>query len=205
MIKTIIFDMGGVVITIDQPKAVRRFEELGLKDAAKCLDPYTQAGIFGDLEAGKISPEDFRREISALIGREVSFEECKYGWLGYLGDVPQRNLDAIKQLRAEGYRVLLLSNTNSFMQSWAESDFDGKGGSIADYFDALYRSYEVKLMKPDKRFFQLVLEREHLKPEETLFVDDGQKNIDVAVSLGIRGFCPMNGADWTQEIYQYLD
>ena len=205
MIKTIIFDMGGVVITIDQPKAVRRFEELGLKDAAKCLDPYTQAGIFGELEAGTISADDFQRELSAMVGRELSFEDCKYGWLGYLGDVPQRNLDTLRQLRIDGYHLVLLSNTNSFMQSWAESDFDGNGGCIVDYFDALYRSYEVKLMKPDKRFFQLVLDRERLVPEETLFVDDGHRNVDVAVSLGIKGFCPKNGADWTQEIYQYLD
>ena len=116
MIKTIIFDMGGVVITIDQPKAVRRFEELGLKDAAKCLDPYTQAGIFGELEAGTISADDFQRELSAMVGRELSFEDCKYGWLGYLGDVPQRNLDTLRQLRIDGYHLVLLSNTNSFMQ-----------------------------------------------------------------------------------------
>lgn len=205
MIKTIIFDMGGVIITIDQPQAVRRFEELGLKDAKQRLDPYTQVGIFGDLEAGKISAEEFQRELSLLVGRELTFEDCKYGWLGYLKEVPQRNLEALSRLRAMGYRVVLLSNTNSFMQSWAESDFDGKGGSIADYLDALYRSYEVKLMKPDKRFFQLVLEKEGLKPGEALFVDDGQKNVDVAVSLGIKGFCTVNGGDWTREIYDYLD
>ncbi len=204
MIKTIIFDMGGVIITLDQAQAVRRFQELGLKDAAQRLDPYTQSGIFGDLEVGKISAEDFRRELSQLVGRELTFEECKYGWLGYLKEVPQRNLDALNQLRREGYRVVLLSNTNPFMQAWAESDFDGKGGSIADYLDALYRSYEVKLMKPDERFFKLVLDKEHLKPEEALFVDDGQKNVDVAGNLGIKGYCPVNGMDWTREIHDYL-
>ena len=41
MIRTISFDLGGVIITIDHQQAVRRFEELGLKDAAQRLDPYT--------------------------------------------------------------------------------------------------------------------------------------------------------------------
>ena len=54
MIKTILFDMGGVVITLAQPQAIERFKALGLKDAAERLDAYTQQGIFGDLEAGKI-------------------------------------------------------------------------------------------------------------------------------------------------------
>ena len=51
MIKTILFDMGGVVITLAQPQAIERFKALGLKDAEERLDAYTQQGIFGDLEA----------------------------------------------------------------------------------------------------------------------------------------------------------
>ena len=49
-IKNIIFDLGGVILTLDPMQAVRRFEEIGVKDAVKRLDSYTQHGIFGDLE-----------------------------------------------------------------------------------------------------------------------------------------------------------
>ena len=205
MIKNIIFDLGGVVITIDQEQAIRRFEELGLKDAAKQLDPYTQQGIFGDLEAGKISAEEFRSACSQMIGREVSYKECQYGWQGYAKDVPLRNLKALKRLKAEGYRIILLSNTNSYMMDWAESsDFDGEGHPLSYYFDAEYKSFECKLMKPDEAFFRHVLMSEKIFPEETLFVDDGPRNVAAASQLGIRTFCPVNGEDWTEEIYQYL-
>lgn len=54
-IKNIIFDLGGVILTLDHAQAVSRFEELGLKDAASRLDAYTQTGIFGALEMGEIS------------------------------------------------------------------------------------------------------------------------------------------------------
>ena len=53
-VKNIMFDLGGVIMTIDQPSAVRRFKEIGLKDAEKRLDPYTQSGIFGGLEEGSV-------------------------------------------------------------------------------------------------------------------------------------------------------
>lgn len=45
-IKNIMFDLGGVIMTIDQPSAVKRFKEIGLEDADRRLDPYTQSGIF---------------------------------------------------------------------------------------------------------------------------------------------------------------
>ena len=134
-------------MTLSHPGGVKRFKELGVADAEKQLDPYTQTGIFGDLEGGRITAEEFRLALSKMVGREVTFEECKYCWLGYRADLPQRNLDVLKKLRREGYRLILLSNTNPFMMDWAESgEFDGEGNSIHHYFDALYMSYRVKAM-----------------------------------------------------------
>lgn len=49
-IKNIAFDLGGVVIALSYEQAVRRFEEIGLKDARQHLDAFHQRGIFGDLE-----------------------------------------------------------------------------------------------------------------------------------------------------------
>lgn len=158
MIKNLIFDLGGVIMTIDQSEALRRFKELGLPDAERRLDPYTQSGIFGDVEEGKITAEEFRVELSRLVGRKLSFDDCKYGWLGYRKEVPQRNLDALRRLRGEGYRLILLSNTNPFMMSWAlTKDFDGGNSSLEDYFDALYLSYRLGVMKPDPKFSRLFL------------------------------------------------
>ena len=205
MIRNIIFDLGGVIITLDQPQAIRRFTALGLANADQQLDAYTQGGIFGDLERGTITAEDFRRELSLLVGREVSYDECRHAWLGYCRELPQRNLNALVRLRREGYRLLLLSNTNPYMMSWVmSSDFDGQGHSLEHYMDACYCSYQMGVMKPDKDIFTRVLEAEQILPSETLFVDDGLRNVTTASQMGIRTFCPVNGADWTQEIYEYL-
>lgn len=205
MVKNIIFDFGGVIMTIDQNEAMRRFAELGLKDAERWLDPYTQSGIFGDVEDGKITAEDFRQELSSIIGRELSFDDCKYGWLGYRKEVPQRNLDILRQLRNDGYRLILLSNTNPFMMSWALSEeFDGQGHSLYDYFDSLYLSYKLGVMKPSPVFFQKVLDCERLTPSESIFVDDGTRNVEAAAALGLHTFCPKNGEEWTKELLELL-
>lgn len=205
MIKTIIFDMGGVVITLDNEEAGKRFVELGLKNFNELMDPYKQNGINGDLEEGKLSEEEYRHKMSQMLGREVSFEELKHCWLGYVKDVPARKLMTLRNLKKQGYRVVLLSNTNPYMSSFTDSEeFSGDGHPIGDYFDAMYRSYEVKYMKPDENFFRYVLTQEKALADECLFIDDGPRNCCAASELGIYTYCPQNGEDWCDMIYNYL-
>lgn len=203
-IQNIAFDLGGVVLALSYEQAVRRFEEIGLANARQHLDAFEQKGIFGDLESGRISPEDFRRELSKLIGREVTMDDCYQAWHGYVDHVPKRNLEAILRLREQGYKVCLLSNTNPFMMQWAEKDFDGDGHPISYFFDALYLSYECKVMKPRREIFEMMLKGQQALPEETLFIDDGPRNVEVAKSLGMQTLCPQNNEDWIAPLMNLL-
>ena len=204
-IKNIAFDLGGVVLALSYEQAVRRFEEIGLADARQRLDAFEQKGIFGDLESGRMTAEDFRRELSKLVGRELTAEDCSWAWHGYVDYVPKRNLEAIQSLRARGYKVCLLSNTNPFMMQWADKDFDGEGHPISYFFDAMYLSYECKVMKPRREIFEQMLEGQQARPEETLFVDDGPRNVEAAAALGMKPLCPQNNADWTADLEALLE
>ncbi len=204
MIKNIAFDLGGVVLALSYEQAVRRFEEIGLKNARSHLDAFEQKGIFGALESGQITVEDFRRELSILVGRELTMDECFYAWHGYVDHVPQRNLDEIMSLRNRGYQVCLLSNTNPFMMQWADKDFDGHGHPISYYFDAMYLSYQCKVMKPHAEIFQMMLEGQQALPSETVFVDDGQRNVTAAQNLGMQTLYPQNNEDWIPSLEALL-
>ena len=205
MIRNIVFDLGGVIMTICQEEAIKRFKSIGLKNVENYLNPYTQTDIFGDIEEGKISAEQFREKLSELIGKEVTYEECKFAWLGYRQDVPLRNLDILRKLKAQGYKLILLSNTNPFMMSWGLSgEFDGNGNSLESYFDSLYLSYKLGVMKPNKKIFQYIIDNEKIQPSESLFIDDGERNINTARLLGFKTLCPINGEDWTKELIELL-
>ncbi len=201
----IAFDLGGVVIALSYENAIRRFEEIGLTDARQHLDAFHQHGIFGDLESGRISAEVFRAELSKIIGRQLTMDECFYAWHGYVESVPQRNLDMLLRLRQQGYKVCLLSNTNPFMMQWACSPaFDGGHHSIDYYFDRLYLSYECKVMKPSPEIFRMMLEGQQTTADETLFIDDSPNNCAAAEALGIHTLCPQNNEDWIPALKAYL-
>ena len=201
----IAFDLGGVVIALSYENAIRRFEEIGLTDARQHLDAFHQHGIFGDLESGRISAEVFREELSKIIGRQLTMDECFYAWHGYVESVPQRNLDMLLRLRQQGYNVCLLSNTNPFMMQWAYSPaFDGGHHPIGYYFDRLYLSYECKVMKPSPEIFRMMLEGQQATADETLFIDDSPNNCAAAEALGIHTLCPHNNEDWIPALKSYL-
>ena len=205
MIRNIVFDLGGVIFEIDKRQAIQRFNEAGFADAAQYLDAFAQVGIFGQLESGAITAEQFQQELSLLAGKEITLEGCYRGWQGYFVQLPQCNLDKVLELRERGYRVSLLSNTNPFMMQWVLSDaFDGHGHGISHYFDALYLSYQMRLMKPDARIFEAVLRNEQARPDETVFIDDGPRNVATAAALGMHTLQPDNGGDWHAMLEQLI-
>lgn len=205
-IKNIVFDLGGVLVDLDHDQAVRRFEEIGVTDAKQLLDPYEQKGIFLEVENGMITADEFCRKLRAHTGKDLTYEQIKYAWLGFITDTPQYKLDYLLELR-KNYNVYLLSNTNPIIQEgWARTDsFTPAGRPIGAYFDKMYTSYEVGVTKPDRKIFDCMIDDSGLIPSETLFVDDGKSNIEMAHRLGFETYQPENGEDWRGAIKRYLD
>ena len=204
MIKNIVFDFGGVIVDISRDKAVQAFIKLGLADADTRLDKYHQTGIFQELEEGKISAVEFRRQLGDLCGHELTMEETKQAWLGFFYEVNLAKLDYIQELR-KNYHVYLLSNTNPFVMSWACSpDFSSRKLPLNNYCDKLYLSYQIGHTKPAPEIFDFMIKDCNIIPSETLFVDDGASNIQMGKALGFITFQPENGADWREDLTALL-
>jgi len=205
-IKHLVFDLGGVIIRLDKSNAIKRFKEIGVATIEQYLDDYEQKGIFGELESGKLTAEEYRDQVSEIAGKQLTMEQLEYAWTGYAVELFQRNFDALLQLRGMGYRVALLSNTNPFMMHWARSErFDGNGHGIDYYFDQLYLSYEMRLMKPDVAIFEAMLAGEHATADQVLFIDDSARNCAAAASVGIHTLNPANGSDWRPDVFGLIE
>lgn len=202
MIKNIAFDFGGVLFDLDYEGAIETFKKIGLADAEQRLDRYHQRGVFEQLECGLITPDAFREELGKMCGRALTHEEVMSAWLGYVGaPVDERKLAYLDELRGRGYRTFLLSNTNPFVQSWAESpQFCSAGRPLSSYLEKCYCSFEVGIMKPDASIFQYMLDDAQIKPEETLFLDDSAANIEAAAAFGIQTLLVEKNGNWMPDV-----
>jgi 2-haloacid dehalogenase len=101
-------------------------------------------------------------------------------WLETLGVTYEANIAMIKELKGRGVPVFGLSN-------WGAETFERTRQKFPffDLFDDRVISGEVKIAKPDPRIFNLLIERNHLDPQECLFIDDNEDNCRTARSLGI--------------------
>ena len=204
MIKNIVFDMGGVLAEISPARAVRSFEALGVTDAAHLINPYNHAGLFGDLERGTITTDEFVRRLSAHCGRALDPEDVRRAWLSIANPADVDKLDYILRLRPR-YRLYVLSNNNPFVTGWARTAaFSAAGRPVTDYFDRLYISYEMHCMKPEPEIFQRMIEDSGMVPAETLFIDDGAHHLATARTLGFHTLLATNGGDWRPDVDRFL-
>ncbi len=200
MVKNLLFDLGGVIMDIKRDNCVRAFESLGMTNANDLLGEYAQKGAFLALEEGVISPEQFRSEIRNSIPGEVTDKEIDEAFCKFLLGIPTHRLNALDDLRKR-YKIYLLSNTNPIMvNSDIKRYFHVCGKDMEDYFDGMVLSYEAKSIKPDRRIFEYAVTHLGIKPEETLFLDDSQKNLDVAALLGFNVALVAPGAEFVDII-----
>ncbi len=83
-------------------------------------------------------------------------------------------------LRARGIRTAILSNMGDTVLHAMEREFDW-----LVRFDVLVWSYQLRIAKPDPAIYQYALDKLGTRPDETLFIDDRQVNVEAAVALGI--------------------
>jgi len=202
-IKLIIFDFGGVIINLDREACVRRYQHLGITNADSLLDNYMQSGVFLALEKGDISIDEFHNEIRRISGRNISDKDIDDAFRAFLLDIPKRRMDKIAELKNQ-YRIVLLSNTNILHFPMETGKLVNSDYEICDYFDHCYLSFRMHLSKPDKAIFEALLRNEKIKPQECLYLDDGEKNIETARNLGFNCYY-VKDEDWVDKIDLYLN
>lgn len=196
-IKNLIVDFGGVLINLDRQRCVENFKKLGLTDIEDFLGLYGQQGLFKNQEKGLITSEEFREGIREKIGKPVTDSQIDDAWNSFLVDIPLYKLDLLLKLR-EKYVVYLLSNTNEIHWRWScNHAFPYRGFRVEDYFEKIYLSYEMKMLKPDIEIFEAVLQDEDIDPLQTLFIDDSEANCLAAQTLGLSTYTPKAGEDWS--------
>lgn len=177
----IVFDFGNVLIEIDPPRSVEAFQTLGAS-AELNLD----ADYFHDFETGALSAAGFRDALRRQLRWAAADSSIDRAWNELLLEVPSRTLAKLHQLKAKGYKLALLSNTNPIHIDEVRRRFGLRGyAEFERCFERVFYSFDMGLRKPDPAIYAAV-DRELgiTSPSDVLFVDDNAANIASAETYG---------------------
>jgi epoxide hydrolase-like predicted phosphatase len=124
------------------------------------------------------------------------------------GNHPQRVVmyedvvDAIHRLRANGFKLALVSNNDRQYFSHVAPDI---AVELENLFDVVVYSSDVDAEKPDPRIYRHALDRLGVEPEDAHYFDDLARNVDAAVQLGMSATVVMSTADVTSTVDDLLD
>ena len=185
-IRSVIFDLGGVLLDIDFKLTEKAFEEIGVTNFHQFFSQFHSNDLFKKLETG-MEDELFYQDFRAATGLQLSNEQIRDAWNALLLDFRTESLAVLPKLKTK-YQLYLLSNTNEIHLQEFQRRYNvlSPQSSFDELFDAAYYSHRIGHRKPNASAFEFVLEKHGLLAAETLFIDDSLNNIEAAQALGLQ-------------------
>lgn len=197
-IKNIIFDLGRVLLNLDFDASIKAFQQLGLKNDVLDKQQAYSDPIFYELEVGKISPKEFCNGVRRMLNnQQLTDSQIEDAWYAMILDIPANRVKVVQEL-SKNYNVYLFSNTNQIHIERLQNAFKAEFGfEFSSLFVKDYYSHEIHDRKPDLSSYEKVIELSGVKPEESIFIDDLEKNIIGAREAGLQTFWLKDGTEMT--------
>ena len=181
MIKTIIFDLGNVIVHVNHEKMFNGFASKSGKSLEYIKNYYKNSSARKLFEMGKIKPMQFYEQINKDLNLKVDFDN----FCDVYCDIFTLNKDVanlINKLKKE-YRLILLSNTDELHFEHIKKKF-----KIVNVFDEYVLSYKVGHTKPNPLIFIESIKESGTAPFNCAYFDDVFEFIIVARLMGVKAF-----------------
>ena len=200
MTKLFVFDLGNVILPFEHrqigTKLCEKSDRKGALSSEEVFDFMFNrgAGLINAYETGQMSSLEFFGELRDKFELTITFEEFKDIWNPIFWENP-RVVEAIEYLKAKGYPLFLLSDTNELHFTHIIDQYP-----IVHAFDEWILSFEVGAKKPEKRIYDVIFEKMDVDGSEVFYVDDLERNVEAARSLGIEGLVFRDAEDLWQAL-----
>lgn len=192
MIENVVFDLGNVLFKFNGMEVVKIFnngkENKHLQDVIFNAWPRRDSGELSDPQFLKLIKPELSKE-EYIVAKKII---C--GWIDIL-EYDQKVLDTIKKLKEKNIKIYAISNIPlDFAKRFKTID------EFKDFDGAIFSSKEL-LMKPDIRIFELAIKKFKINPNNSIYIDDKQENVNSACLCGFKGIVFENNID---EIYESI-
>ena len=216
-----IFDMGGVVTSTFQMELLYKKLNMTKEDFSTICNSYG-THFFSDLETGKISSMQFWTLFNNKLGtiQHQMIEETneQIQTLNFSKDfsidnIPEinsdlfrlfffflKNIQTIELIKDLKKKHRVICGTNTIQSHWENHMERGD----YSFFNQTYASNKIGVAKPDKAFFETILEAENAIPEETFFTDDNEENCKAAAECKINAVHFTSAEDLRKQWEKYL-
>lgn len=179
MIKTLFFDIGGVLLTNgwdhDARERAAKIFSLDQNEIEKRHEP-----LFRSFECGSLTTKEYLDKVIFYEKRDFSHQTF-FEFMKSQSKPLYNNLDMAAQLsKDERYRLYAINNESLDLNTYRVETF-----GLYKYFPAMFSSCFLGVCKPDVRIFQIVLNVLHQNPSECLLIDDREENIEGAKKAGL--------------------
>ena len=180
-IKHLIFDMGNVLMRYDPEVPLREYVS---SEKARDLirKELFQGSEWVERDRGTISREEMYESVAKRIPEQYHEElkKCVYAW-DICMEPLEESVKLCEDARKWGYQTYVLSNAaaDEFYRYFPKF-------SPLEAFEGVMISSDVHLIKPDVRIYECLLEKYQLNPEECLFLDDREDNVEGARKAGMQ-------------------
>lgn len=199
MIKTVIFDIGNVLVNVDWWGYVNsRLETSELSESVTTA--VWKSGWWEEMDRGVLPEEEVLKHIiESAPGHE---DEVRLILDNFGGCLHKQDYAVpwVEELKSKGYRVLYLSNYSDFLIRANRDALE-----FIEHMDGGVFSHIVHMTKPDLEIYEKIISQYELVGEECLFIDDRPDNIEGARRAGINGIVFTNYEATYPEVMNYLE
>lgn len=182
MIKNFIFDMGNVLMYFKPDVFIDRYD-LNTDDKNLLNDVIFKSGYWAYLDDGSMNEQELCEMLKPKLPKRLhdTMEGLIKDWDKPLIEVTGM-YEIIDSLKANGYKIYLLSNASSRQHEYWDRI------SCSKFFDGTLISADVKMVKPNPQIYTALFDKFDLRAEECFFVDDSPQNILAGKELGMDGY-----------------
>lgn len=184
-IKTIVFDLGGVIFKEGKSVALENLYKTYQYDKKIVFDIlWSHKSI--DLRKGIIEDWEFWDWAQGQVPEEYNVLNIKRAW--YDGYILDKDMLGIVKRLYRRYRLVIFSGNIKSRIEYLERKYH-----FRKYFDLEIYSYDYHVTKPDKKFIEILIGQLGGKPEEMVYIDDVEECVIIAKSFGINAIVYESG------------
>ena len=180
MTECIIFDLGNVLINVNQKSMFARFANNSGKSSKEIEEIYNNSNDRKKFERGEINSIQFYNSMKRDMDLSMDFNEFRKNYTGIFSH--NKEMEKIIPKLKKNHRLVLLSNTDELHYKYIKKEFP-----VLKYFDDFILSYKAGMRKPNPLIFIEAIKKSKTMPWNCVYFDDVREFVWIAGLFGIKG------------------